>query len=68
MGQHRRATAVLSSINHTDSQPYGFLVCQDELECNVHWSAENESYCSANVTFVEGGTGRKARMSPSGSP
>ncbi len=53
-------------IRHTDNVNYCFRICVDKAECNVNRDVENESNCSANVTFVEMANGRKACVPPSG--
>ena len=40
-------------VTHDDGENYCFLLCRDKPECNGDRSAENESNCSANITFVD---------------
>ncbi|MCA9583203.1 MAG: hypothetical protein KC416_15495 [Myxococcales bacterium] len=53
-------------VTHDDGQDYCFRVCQDKSECNANRSVDLESNCSASVTFVEEGAGKKACVPPSG--
>jgi len=54
-------------VAHTDGVNYCFLVCADKPECNLNRSVENESNCSANITFVEAPQAEvKACVPPSG--
>jgi hypothetical protein len=53
-------------VAHTDGQNYCFRVCNDKPECNENRTVDNESNCSANVTFLEAPTNRKACVPPSG--
>ncbi len=41
-------------VVHTDGSNYCFLICDDKVDCNGDRSADNESNCSSNITFVEG--------------
>ena len=50
----------------TTSGTFCFLVCADKAECNANRTMDNESNCSASAVFVDGGTGRKACVPPSG--
>jgi hypothetical protein len=52
-------------ITHTDSINYCFRTCIDKAECNANRTVDNESNCSANVTFVDGAMSRKACVPPS---
>ena len=52
-------------VTHDDGKNYCFRVCTDKPECNRNRSAENESNCSANITFVEEPQERKACVPPS---
>jgi hypothetical protein len=52
-------------VAHDDGNNYCFRVCTDKPECNRNRSAENESNCSANITFVEEPQDRKACVPPS---
>ena len=52
-------------VTHDDGVNYCFLVCQDKAECNVNRDADNESNCSANITWVGSDQG-KACVPPSG--
>jgi hypothetical protein len=53
-------------VLHTDQVKYCFRLCVDKAECNLHRSADNESNCVANVTFVDSTrTGVKACVPPS---
>lgn len=45
---------------------YCFLICTDKPQCNYTRSLANESNCSSSVDFVEGKTGVKACLPPSG--
>jgi hypothetical protein len=40
-------------IAHDDGTNYCFRTCLDKAECNANRSADQESNCSGNVTFVE---------------
>jgi hypothetical protein len=40
-------------VTHTDGDNYCFLLCRDKPECNGDRSVENESNCSANITFTD---------------
>jgi len=51
-------------VAHTDGMNYCFRTCLDKPECNANRAVENESNCSANVTFVEPNTGIKACVPP----
>jgi len=53
-------------IAHTDGMNYCFRTCADKIECNENRDVENESNCSANVTFTDGAMGRKACVPPAG--
>jgi len=53
-------------VAHDDGRNYCFRVCRDESECNANRSPDNASNCSSNVTYVEGDTGAKACVPPSG--
>jgi hypothetical protein len=44
---------------------YCFRICVEKIECNRNRALENESNCSANITFVDGDQGRKACVPPS---
>ncbi len=44
---------------------YCFRACLDKSECNYNRTPDNESNCSANVTFVEPKSGAKACVPPS---
>ena len=44
---------------------YCFRLCQDKPECNRNRSAENESNCSSNITWVDPPQERKACVPPS---
>lgn len=52
-------------VAHDDGANYCFRVCTDKSECNVNRDPDNESNCSANITFVDDGGG-KACVPPSG--
>ena len=52
-------------VAHTDGMNYCFRVCNDKAQCNRNRDLENESNCSANITFVDGADGRKACVPPS---
>ena len=52
-------------VAHDDGVNYCFRVCANKSECNYNRAADNESNCSSNITFVEGGGG-KACVPPSG--
>jgi hypothetical protein len=40
-------------VTHDDGANYCFLLCRDKPECNGGRSAENESNCSGNITFID---------------
>ncbi len=40
-------------VAHSDGANYCFRICTDKTQCNENRSPEQESNCSANVTFVE---------------
>ena len=50
----------------TSTQTFCFLLCADKPECNANRTVANESNCSASAVFVDGGTGRRACVPPSG--
>jgi hypothetical protein len=50
-----------------DGNNYCFRICLDKPECNVNRDLENESNCSASITFIDGAQGRKACIPPTGS-
>jgi hypothetical protein len=53
-------------VAHDDGSNYCFRVCTDKPECNRNRTAgENESNCSANITFVDEPQNRKACVPPS---
>ncbi|MGE0549814.1 MAG: hypothetical protein AB7O24_27230 [Kofleriaceae bacterium] len=52
-------------IAHTDGSNYCFRTCGDKIDCNANRDVENESNCSANVTFLDGANERKACVPPS---
>jgi hypothetical protein len=53
-------------VTHDDGVNYCFLLCRDKPECNGDRSAENESNCSANITFIDAQEdGVKACVPPS---
>jgi hypothetical protein len=56
-----------SCVAHTDGMNYCFRNCIDKAECNENRDAENESNCSANITFVvpADNVGLKACVPPS---
>jgi hypothetical protein len=51
-------------VAHTDGTNYCFRICADKPECNYNRSPDNESNCSSNITFVDGGS-VKACVPPS---
>lgn len=54
-------------VVHDDSNRYCFRSCTDKPECNVNRSADNESNCSATVTYVDNDKSLgKACIPPSG--
>ena len=54
-------------VAHTDGTNYCFRTCVDKAECNRNRSVDNESNCSANITFVEiQDSNIKACVPPSG--
>jgi hypothetical protein len=53
-------------VAHTDGTNYCFLICTEKPQCNLNRSLENESNCSANITFVEDPQEAKACVPPSG--
>jgi hypothetical protein len=57
-----------SCVAHTDGMNYCFRNCVDKAECNENRDLENESNCSANITFVvpADNVGLKACVPPSG--
>jgi hypothetical protein len=40
-------------VAHTDGSNYCFRLCNNKAECNVNRSADVESNCSSNVTFIQ---------------
>ena len=52
-------------VAHTDGANYCFRTCTDKSECNLNRSPDNESNCSANITFTDLGEG-KACVPPTG--
>jgi hypothetical protein len=40
-------------VMHDDGQNYCFRTCTDKAQCNENRDVDNESNCSANITFVE---------------
>ena len=52
-------------VAHTDAKNYCFRICTDKIDCNRNRSVDNESNCSASITFVQGNMGRKACVPPS---
>jgi len=52
-------------VTHDDGVNYCFRTCTDKAECNENRSADNESNCSANVTFSDGSKDGKACVPPS---
>jgi len=53
-------------VAHTDGNNYCFRVCIDKVECNRNRDVENESNCSANITFTDSSSeGLKACVPPS---
>jgi hypothetical protein len=52
-------------VAHTDGTNYCFRTCLDKSECNANRSADNESNCSSNITFVEDVGNLKACVPPS---
>ncbi|EDM73880.1 hypothetical protein PPSIR1_24109 [Plesiocystis pacifica SIR-1] len=54
-------------VAHTDGTNYCFRICTDKAECNANRDPDNESNCSANITFTDPETGaNKACVPPSG--
>ena len=51
-------------VAHDDGNNYCFRVCANKSECNLNRSPGNESNCSANIEFTDGGGG-KACVPPS---
>lgn len=49
-----------------DGNNYCFRICIDKVDCNANRTVDNESNCSANITFISGAQGRKACIPPSG--
>ena len=49
-----------------NSATYCFRRCKEKVECNLNRSVDVESNCSANIDFVEGKTGDKPCIPPSG--
>jgi hypothetical protein len=43
---------------------YCFLICADKPECNVRRTVDNESNCTASLTFVDGAMSRKVCNPP----
>ena len=52
-------------VAHDDGNNYCFRICTDKSECNLNRSPDNESNCSANIEFTDGGGG-KACVPPTG--
>lgn len=52
-------------VAHTDGKNYCFRTCAEKTECNENRDADNESNCSANVTFVNRDRKDKACVPPS---
>lgn len=48
------------------STTFCFLVCVNKPDCNTNRVVDNEANCSGSAVFVDGGTGRKACIPPSG--
>lgn len=53
-------------VAHTDGVNYCFRECTNKSECNYNRSADVESNCSSNITFVDPSTSGKACVPPSG--
>jgi hypothetical protein len=53
-------------VQHDDGNNYCFRICANKAECNRNRSPENESNCSASVTFVDADFNAKACVPPSG--
>ena len=53
-------------VIHDDGTNYCFRTCLDKAECNANRSADSESNCSANVSFVESSGNLKACVPPAG--
>ncbi len=52
-------------VTHTDAHNYCFLVCAEKTDCNVNRATDNESNCSASITWAATDQG-KACVPPSG--
>jgi hypothetical protein len=52
-------------VAHTDGTNYCFRTCLDKAECNANRSADLESNCSSNITFVDNVENIKACVPPS---
>ena len=50
----------------TATQTFCFLVCVNKPDCNANRTVDNEANCSSSAVFVDGGSGRKACVPPSG--
>lgn len=55
-----------SCVSHSDGANYCFRDCVDKGECNYNRNPDQESNCSASVTFVDNVRGIKACVPPSG--
>ena len=51
-------------VAHTDGVNYCFRICANKPECNHNRDVDNESNCSSNITFVDGGGGKAACRRP----
>lgn len=40
-------------VSHSDGVNYCFRLCVDKADCNANRSADNESNCVSNITFVD---------------
>ena len=57
--------ALSKCVKHTDGINYCFRTCVDKSECNKNRSADFESNCSSNVTFIMPDSSIKACVPPS---
>jgi hypothetical protein len=54
-------SACVTADNQTN---YCFLICVDKPDCNPRRSLENESNCTASLTFIDGANSRKVCNPP----
>ncbi|MFO7180225.1 MAG: hypothetical protein DIU78_016110 [Pseudomonadota bacterium] len=53
-------------VAHENGETYCFRICLDKAECNLNRRSDDESNCSANITFVEAPKAVKACVPPAG--